>query len=86
MTCPYGKEDFKRRMEWYSKIVEEYGIPNDVYHYMTFDDATNEAQEFLWCDKVGGKVFWAGRCSDAIEKEVITCTYSKKKRRSKTRL
>lgn len=85
-NCPYGEEDFKRRMYWYEKTVQEQGIPNDIYKYLTPEDAPDEFEQFLWCDKVGGKVYWAGRCSDAydnnsdISKHI---NYSKQKRRSK---
>ena len=64
-NCPYGKEDFDRRMAWYSKIIKERGIPNDIYHYLKPQDALNEFEQFIWCDKVGGKVYCFGHCSDA---------------------
>lgn len=84
--CPYGEEDFKRRMYWYEKTVKEQGIPNDIYHYLTPEDTPDEFEQFLWCDKVGGKVYWAYKCTDAydnnsdISKQI---NHSKQKRRNK---
>lgn len=82
-NCPYGEEDFKRRMYWYEKTVRERGIPNDIYHHLKPEDAPYEFEQFLWCDKVGGKVFWAGRCEDAYTQPVITQKHSKQKIRNK---
>lgn len=82
-NCPYGEEDFKRRMCWYEKIVQERGIPNDIYHNLKPEDAPDEFEQFLNCDKVGGKVFWAGRCDDAYTQSVIFQNRSKQKRRNK---
>ena len=65
--CPYGKEDFERRMRNYQRIIQERGIPNDIYHYLKPEDAAAEFEQFVWCDKVGGKVYWAGYCEDAME-------------------
>lgn len=81
--CPYGKEDFYRRMAWYNKIVEERCIPNDIYGYETCEDATKDAEQFLWCDKVGGKVYCFGHCTDAYSDIPKHENRSKKKRRSK---
>ena len=81
--CPYGKDDFKRRMNWYNKIVAERGILNDVYYYLKPEDAAEEFEQFLNCDKVGGKVFWAGRCEDAYTEPVISQNRSKQKKRNK---
>ena len=82
-NCPYGKEDFERRMCCYEKIIAERGIPNDIYHYLKPEDAPDEFEQFLWCDKVGGKVYWAGRCSDAYIQSEISQNRSKQKRRNK---
>lgn len=86
-NCPYGEEDFKRRMYWYEKIIQERGIPNDIYHYLTPEDAPDEFEQFLWCNKVGGKVYWSGRCSDAYsdvsKKTNHSKQHSKQKRRNK---
>ena len=81
--CPYGKEDFDRRMAWYIKIVEERGIPNDIYGYETYEDAIEDAEQFLWCDKVGGKVYCFGRCEDAYSDVPKHENHSKKKRKNK---
>ena len=82
-NCPYGKEDFDRRIAWYNKIVEERGIPNDIYGYETYEDAAKDAEQFLWCDKVGGKVYCFGRCTDAYSDIPKHENCSKKKRRNK---
>ena len=82
-NCPYGKEDFDRRMAWYNKIVEERGIPNDIYGYETYEDAVKDAEQFLWCDKVGGKVYCFGHCTDAYSDITKYENHSKKKRRNK---
>lgn len=82
-NCPYGEEDFKRRMYWYEKTVQEQGIPNAIYHYLSPEDAPDEFEAFLWCDKVGGKVYWAGRCNDAYIHSEISQNHSKQKRRNK---
>lgn len=82
-NCPYGKEDFDRRMTWYNKIVEEQGIPNDIYGYETYEDAEKDAEQFLWCDKVGGKVYCFGHCTDAYADIPKHENCSKKKRRNK---
>lgn len=82
-NCPYGKEDFERRMYWYEKTVREKGIPNDIYGHLEPEDAVSEFEEFLWCDKVCGKVYWAGRCSDAYSDFSKRKNHSKQKRRNK---
>lgn len=83
--CPYGEEDFKRRMYWYEKTISEIGIPNDIYHNLKPEDATAEFEQYIWCDKLGGKVFWFGRCSDAYSEPLIQTRHvtQKKKRRNK---
>lgn len=82
-NCTYGKEDFERRMYWYQKTVDEKGIPNDIYHYLKPEDAADEFEQFIWCDKVGGKVYCFGRCTDFYENnDKIHINRSKKKRRN----
>jgi hypothetical protein len=82
-NCPYGKEDFERRILLYNKVVEKQGIPNDIYGYKTYEDALNDAEQFLWCDKVGGKVYCFGRCADAYSDIPNHKNRSKKKKRNK---
>ena len=65
--CPYGKEDFERRLYNYNKTIKEHGIPNDIYRYLQPEDAPDEFERFLWCDKVGGKVYRFGHCTDFYE-------------------
>ncbi|RHS68290.1 hypothetical protein DW954_02840 [Clostridium sp. AM45-5] len=55
----------------YDAIVAEQGIPNDVYGDMSRDMAIEQAEEYCWCDKVGGKVIWAGHCSEMHEPDLI---------------
>lgn len=62
--CPYGKEDFERIMYCYNKIIEERGIPNEIYHDLQPEYVADEFEQFLWCDKVGGKVYQFGHCTD----------------------
>lgn len=83
--CPYGIEDFERRMYWYNKTIQERGIPNDIYHDLKPEDAADEFEQFLWCDKVGGKVYCFGHCTDFYEDTDIMNhkKYSKQKRRNK---
>lgn len=81
--CPYGEIDFQCRMYNYFKILEEYGYPNDVYGYLTPEDCAEEAEKFIRCDKVDGKVCWAGYCSDAYEEPVFLPQKSRRKKRSK---
>ena len=83
--CPYGIEDFERRMYWYNKIVEERGIQNDIYHDLQPEDVSDEFEQFLWCDKVGGKVYCFGHCEDVFDIPDVTNqrNSSKKKRINK---
>lgn len=62
--CPYGREDFERRMYSYEKTVQEKGIPNDIYKNLNPEDAADEFEQFVWCDKVGGKTCCFGKCGD----------------------
>lgn len=81
--CPFGKEDFERRMDWYTKTIEEEGIPNEIYGHETYEDAAEDAEQFLWCDKVGGKVFCFGYCADAHPDISKDKNHSQKKRKNK---
>lgn len=64
--CPYGREDFERRMYFYEKTVQERGIPNDIYKDLNPEDASDEFEQFVWCDKVGGKTYCFGKCGDYL--------------------
>lgn len=79
-NCPYGKEDYERRMSNYEDTIKEEGIPNDIYHYLKPEDASNEFEQFIWCDKVGGKVYCFGHCEDAYSKEKEEKRVSKAKK------
>ena len=83
--CPYGKEDFERRLYNYNKTIKEHGIPNDIYRYLQPEDAPDEFERFLWCDKVGGKVYCFGHCTDFYENidAVKQKNSSNRKRRNK---
>ena len=84
--CPYGKEDFERRMYWYNKTIQERGIPNDIYYNLQPEDAAEEFEQFLWCDKVGGKVYCFGHCTDFYEDiDVVNSQNSSKKKRKNKR-
>lgn len=84
-NCPYGNEDFERRMSWYNEIISEKGIPNDIYGYLQPQDAPDDFEQFLWCDKVGGKVYCFGHCEDAYSDipKHVNRTKIKRKRRNK---
>ena len=83
--CPYGQEDFNRRIYNYQKIINEQGIPNNIYHNLQPEDATDEFEKFVWCEKTGGKVYWAGYCTDFYEEDNVINykNRSKQNRRNK---
>ena len=82
-NCPYGKEDFERNMVWYNKIILEDGISNALCGYLEPQDAADQFEKSLWCDKVGGKTCWVGRCEDAYSYIVVHKSCYKKKKRCK---
>lgn len=82
-NCPYIKDEFDNKMNRYSNRVKEDGIPNSVYGYLNYEDASDEAEQCCWCEKTGGKIWWYGQCSDAQLDEVIKNTSSKRKKRNK---
>lgn len=69
--CPYGEYDYTRRVNMYDAIVAEHGVPNDIYGDMSRDTAIKQAEKYCWCDKVGGKVIWAGHCSEMHEPDPV---------------
>ena len=72
--CPYGIEDFTLRIEMYKSVYGEY--PDE--------DRANQSEQFVWCDKVGGKVYSFGHCSDWYEQDEENYkNHSKKKRINK---
>ena len=72
--CPYGIEDFTTRIELYKSVHGEY--PDE--------DRADESERFVWCDKVGGKVYCFGHCTDWYEQDKIPHkNHSKKKRMNK---
>lgn len=72
--CPYGIENFTLRIEMYKSVYGEY--PSE--------DRANESEQFIWCDKVGGKVYSFGHCGDWYEHdEEKHKNHSKKKRINK---
>lgn len=84
--CPYGKPDFDIAMNYYDKTVEECGIPNDIYGHQTYEDAAAEAEEYVYCDKVGGKVIYYGHCEDFDSRAPqLKITFRKKKRNKRER-
>lgn len=79
--CPYGEYDCTRRVNMYDAIVAEQGIPNDVYGDMSRDTAIEQAEEYCWCDKVGGKVIWAGYCSEMHELDPVVKSSGSRRRK-----
>lgn len=72
--CPYGIEDFTRRIEMYKSVYGEY--PDE--------DRTSDSEQFVWCDKVGGKVYSFGHCTDWNDHDKPSYkAYSKKKKINK---
>ena len=70
--CPYGKEDYERRVE----------ADQILYGNNEFMDQ----EEQIWCDKVGGKVCLLGYCEDAFDnvtKERERIDYDRKEKRRK---
>lgn len=63
--CSYGIEDFTLRIEMYKEVYGKY--PDE--------DRANKSEEFVWCDKVGGKVKWFGRCSEYSRENFYDETY-----------
>ena len=72
-------------MYWYNKTIQECGIPNYIYHNLKPKDVADEFEQFLWCDKIGGKVYCFGHCEDAFDILDVTNqrNSSKKKRINK---
>ena len=77
--CPYIKDEFDRRIQWYEEYVIEHGIPNDIYGYATLEDMKEWIQNHSWCEKTGGKVWWYGQCSDAHSSIVMSNKVNKKR-------
>lgn len=59
-NCPYIKEEYINRINRYKETVKREGIPNDIYGYMTLEDAESYLLESCFCDKVGGKLYYMG--------------------------
>lgn len=73
-NCPYGIDDYTSRIEMYKTVYGEY--PGE--------ERANESEQFVWCDKVGGKVYTYGHCSDWYEQDEENYkNHSKKKRINK---
>ena len=58
------------------------GAP-DYERRILFHGDEDNAETFMWCDKVGGEVYFFGRCEDAYSEEPTPEHHSKKKRRNK---
>ena len=73
--CPYIKEDLDRMIDEY------YEYPDSVY-------SEYEISEFLykyyWCEKVGGKIYHYGVCSELEHNIKKHKSLSKQKRRNNT--
>lgn len=73
-NCPYGIDDYTSRIEMYKTVYGEY--PGE--------ERANDSEQFVWCDKVGGKVYTYGHCSDWYEQDEENYkNHSKKKKRNK---
>lgn len=56
----------------------------DWYGEYPDEDRANQSEQFVWCDKVGGKVYSFGHCSDWYEQDEENYkNHSKKKRINK---
>ena len=58
------------------------GAP-DYERRILFHEDEDNAETFMWCDKVGGKVYIFGRCEDAYPEELLPVNNTKRKRRNK---
>lgn len=54
--CPYGREDYKRRLEAFEN--------NPIFAQLDYDDIAKQSEKSIWCDKVGGKTYYCGHCGD----------------------
>ena len=73
-TCPYGKEEYKRRR----CFSEEHRI---LFNKIDEDDT--DTFHDIFCDKIGGKVSIWGYCEDVNDNISRYKFHSKKKKRSK---
>lgn len=72
--CPYGIEDFTLRTKMYKSVYGE--IPDE--------ERANQSEQFVWCDKVGGKVYSFGHCTDWYKYDKPPHkAYSKRTKRNK---
>ena len=82
-NCPYVKDDFEKRIDWYNKFYNN-AKENGYKGYLeTLEEYANEAEQSCWCDKTGGKVWWYGQCSDAYSDIPKHKNCSKRKKRNK---
>ena len=73
-NCPYGIDDYTSRIEMYKTVYGEY--PGEK--------RANESEQFVWCNKVGGKVYTYGHCSEWYEQDEENYkNHSKKERINK---
>ena len=72
--CPYIKEDLDRMIDEYDEypdsVYSEYEISEFLYKY-------------YWCEKVGGKIYHYGVCSELEHNIKKHKSLSKQKRRNK---
>lgn len=83
--CPYGEEDFTFRMALYSMCQETDKNCSILKKYPTADEYAYETEQFVRCDKVGGKVYNCGHCTDWNEDDqsVNIRNHAKRKRKNK---
>lgn len=68
INCPYIKEEINNKMNYHGEFSKEF---------------VDELLTSCWCEKVGGKIWWYGRCNDDIINLKKHKVSSNKKRRNK---
>lgn len=72
--CPCTDGSFYKRLNDFDEILKsdpcEELPPRDMF--------IEDLEEDLWCNKVGGKIWWAGYCGDAYEDKPLTKRISRK--------
>ena len=77
-NCPYVKDEFEKRMNWYQ-------LENNIYKKEYYQCIQAEEELCCWCEKTGGKLWWYGQCGDAdiTYNNIKHKNSSKHKRRNK---
>jgi hypothetical protein len=70
LNCPYAQEDLRVKFDLFEKTGEPYN--------------TRDMEEYVWCDKVGGRVSYFGGCTDFYNNEAKKDRhYNRRKRKGK---